>query len=82
VRYNAQHGAQLININSTTAEVAFWAATSATNPTQIDCYALTKEGSSVTYSSCMPVVLPMFSLLTGQATSDTEPGTHNKMPWR
>lgn len=71
-----------MNINSTTAEVAFWAATSATNPTQVDCYALAKEGSTVTYSTCMQPIAPMFSLLTGQPTSDAQPGTHNQVAWR
>lgn len=82
VRYNAQHGAQLITINATTVELAFWAATSPTSPTLIDCYAITQQGAAVTYSSCMPYVAPTFSLLTGRATSDAQPGTVDQVAWR
>lgn len=82
LRYNSQHGAQLMNVNSTHAEIAFWAATSPTSPTLVDCYTLVKQGSAVTYSGCMPVVPASFSLLTGGSVSDTQPGTANQMAWR
>jgi len=69
-----------MSINATHAEIAFWAAT--TSPTLVDCYALAKQGSVVTYSSCLPVVPLSFSLLTGGAVSDTQPGTANQVAWR
>lgn len=80
MRFNAQHGAQLININATTAEIAFWAATNP--PTLVDCYAITQQGAALNYSTCMPYMPPAFSLLTGGVASDTQPGTVDQVAWR
>jgi hypothetical protein len=87
VRYNAVHGAQLITLNSTTADVAFYAATDATNAyaSPIDCYRLTKQSSgAVGYSTCaaaQPPQTPQYSLLTG-AVADNTQGTANRVQWR
>ncbi|WIA29649.1 hypothetical protein OEZ86_012135 [Tetradesmus obliquus] len=88
VRYSTTHGAQLLTINATTADIAFYAATDATNPyaSQVDCYRLTKPASgAVAYSSCAagapPPAAPQYSLLTGAAADDTA-GTHNRVMWR
>lgn len=81
VRYNANQGAQLINVNATRVELMFYAATTPAE-TLVDCYAIDKQGSGVTYSSCMPAANPSYSLLTSAAIDANQPGTHNKMAWR
>jgi hypothetical protein len=88
VRYNSVHGAQLINLNSTTAEISFYAATDPTNPyaTFVDCYRLTKQANgTISYSTCSaiapPPAAPQYSLLTG-ALADNTAGTHNRVLWR
>lgn len=53
VRYNAHHGAQVIDVNATSAEFRFYAATSPEHAL-IDCYRITKdEGGENTYEDCV-----------------------------
>jgi hypothetical protein len=87
VRYNTVHGAQLITLNASTADISFYAATDATNAfaSPIDCYRLTKQpGGAVSYSTCaaaQPPQPPQYSLLTG-ALADNTHGTANRVVWR
>jgi hypothetical protein len=91
VRDNSVHGAQLITLNATTADVAFYAATDANNPyaTQVDCYRLIKQssGGAISYSSCAGAAPPtppggqQYSLLTG-AVADNAQGTANRVTWQ
>lgn len=78
VRYNAHHGAQILDINATTAEFRFYAATSP-KPTLIDCFRIKKgAGGANTYEDCR---FETFSLLTGGKASDAV-GTSGSMNWR
>jgi hypothetical protein len=74
MRYNAVHGAQLIDIDSTTADISFYAATNPANPlaSQIDCYRITKApNGGVAYSACTARPVVQYSLLTGAVAKNT-----------
>ncbi|KAF8066393.1 hypothetical protein HT031_002717 [Scenedesmus sp. PABB004] len=52
-RYAEEHGAQLITLNATRVELAFW-ATTYPGPSLIDCYAITRPapGAAPSYGTC------------------------------
>jgi hypothetical protein len=84
ITYNAVHGAQLITLTETTADIAFYAATDPNNAlaSQIDCYRITKgAGNSVSYGACTPTSGggEEFSLLTGGPAGQ---GTDKLMSWK
>jgi hypothetical protein len=85
-RYNAVHGAQLITLDSTKADISFYAATdaAAANPlaSQIDCYRINKApGASVLYSACTQPWAAQYSLLTGALARNTATG-RPAIAWR
>lgn len=82
-RYRAQHGAQIVDVDASSAEFKFYAATpSAASPTLVDCYRIRKAADGTkTYEECTPASTPAFSLLTAAAASSTD-GTHGKVAWR
>lgn len=77
VRYQASHGAQLIEATATTISFKFYAV----GNVLVDCYQISKASpGTLAYSTCMPAVpppppvLPVFSLLTGVPAGSLGPG--------
>uniref|UniRef100_A0A383W657 Fibronectin type-III domain-containing protein n=1 Tax=Tetradesmus obliquus TaxID=3088 RepID=A0A383W657_TETOB len=80
-RYNAVHGAQLLTLTDTTADIAFYAATDPSS--LIDCYRITKAAAGgVTYGACTPQgggEGREYSLLTGDTA---QAGTDKLVAWK
>jgi hypothetical protein len=77
VRYQASHGAQLIEATATTISFKFYAV----GNVLVDCYQISKTSpSTLAYSTCMPALpppppaLPIYSLLTGVQAGSLGPG--------